>query len=211
LVPLIILALIVFWEQILIIQPTLVPPNALMLISFPFQTIAVGLSEELMFRGYLYGNMKKFDKKLARKKQTIKYIFISSLIFGLFHVPWYFEYSETMFITLPPENVWPMIGRILSTGAFGVIMCIIYEHTDSLLIPIILHGLYNTLGAYFGSIFMFIDFNVINSITPDQIMLFTLLALLPFFIGLFILLRLPKYLAEKMGNLTPDDKTLQSW
>ena len=40
----------------------MVPPNAIILISFPFQTIAVGISEELMFRGYMQENLKEFDK-----------------------------------------------------------------------------------------------------------------------------------------------------
>ena len=63
LMPIFIIALIVFFPQIEQMLPQMVLPNGWILISFPFQTIAVGISEELMFRGYLYENIKEHDEK----------------------------------------------------------------------------------------------------------------------------------------------------
>jgi len=202
LIPIIIIALFVFAEQIGMMIPQLTMPNGWLLISFPFQTIAVGISEELMFRGYLYGNLKEFDENSDKKSHIYFWIIISSFIFGLFHIPWYIEYSETTFFTIPPENVAPMIFRIISTGAFGVFACFIYEYTGSLTITILIHGLWNTLGAFIGSMFLYVDFNIFNTITINQIILFFIISIWFFLAGMVLLFKTPKFLAKKLGYLT---------
>jgi len=198
LTPIFIIALLVFFPQVEILLSQIVPPNVLILISFPFQTIAVGISEELMFRGYLYENLKENDANYSLKSHFYFWILFNSLIFGLFHIPWYIEFSEATFFTIPPENISPMITRIVSTGAFGLFMCLIYEFTKSLRITILIHGLWNTLGAFLGSMFLFIDFSVIDTIGMDQYILFGFLALLPLLIGLIVLLKTPRFLAKRL-------------
>jgi len=197
--PIIIIAVIVFLPQIQEAVPQMVAPNSLLLISFPFQTIAVGISEELMFRGYMYENLKEFDDNSKKKTHFYFWIIFSSFIFGLFHVPWYIEYSETTLFTIPPENVGPMISRIVSTGAFGFFACLIYEYTGSLRITILIHGLWNTIGAFLGSMFLYIDFAIFDTITVDQIQIFILCAIGFLILGLILLLKTPKYLAKKLN------------
>ncbi len=209
LTPIIILALIIFFPQVEVILPQIIAPNALLLISFPFQTIAVGIAEELMFRGYLYENIKKNDRHYYRKSHFYSWILFNSLLFGLFHVPWYIEFSPTTFFTIPSENIIPMITRILSTGAFGFFMCLIYEFTGSLRVTILIHGLWNTLGAFLGSMFLYIDFSIIDTIQFDQYILFGILALLPLIIGLIILLKSPKLLAKRLRYLNINSLTKQ--
>jgi membrane protease YdiL (CAAX protease family) len=198
LTPIIIIALIIFFPQVEVLAPQILPPNAIILISFPFQAIAVGISEELMFRGYLQENLKEFDKNSNKKSHFYFLIILNSFIFGCFHIPWYIEFSETTFFTIPPANIGPMVTRVLSTGAFGFLMCLIYEYTGSLRITILIHGLWNTLGTFLGSMFMHIDFSIFNTINFDQFILFGVLAILPLIFGVIILLKTPKFLGKKL-------------
>jgi len=193
-IPLLLIALFVFFPQIELVLPQMISPNAILLISFPFQTIAVGISEELMFRGYLHENLKEFDKKSNKKSHFYMLIIFNSFLFGLFHIPWYIEPGWI----IPPENLMPMIARVSFTGAFGFFACLIYEYTGSLRILILIHGLWNTLGAFIGSSFLYIDFTIFDTILIDQIILFGALAFVPLIIGLILLLKTPKFLAKKL-------------
>lgn len=110
------------------------------LASFPFQLLCVGISEELLFRGFFY-------TKLRSNIGYVSSILISSVFFGLFHVAWYIDPTAPFFI-----SDWSQMAyHVGYTFVFGVIMCIIYERTKSLICPIIIHGLLNTVGAAFAS------------------------------------------------------------
>ncbi|MBN2396615.1 MAG: CPBP family intramembrane metalloprotease [Candidatus Atribacteria bacterium] len=194
LLPTIIIAIIIFYPQLNMIIPQMIPPNGFLLISFPFQTIAVGISEELMFRGYIYENIKEHDPNYDKKSHMYFWILFNSFIFGCFHIPWYIEPGWV----IPPENYYPMISRIISTGAFGIFMCLIYEYTGSLRITILIHGLWNTLGAFLGSMFLYIDFDILNTITNDQFQIFVFSAAIPLLIAVIIGLKTPRYLANKL-------------
>ena len=108
--------------------------------SFPFQLLCVGISEELLFRGYLY-------TKLRSNLGYIRSILISSIFFGLFHVAWYIDPHSPWFI-----SDWSQMAfHVGYTFIFGICMCIIYERTRSLVCPIIIHGLFNSVGAAIAS------------------------------------------------------------
>ncbi|NVM54968.1 MAG: CPBP family intramembrane metalloprotease [Candidatus Helarchaeota archaeon] len=111
------------------------------LASFPFQLLCVGISEELIFRGYFY-------TKLRSNLGYIKSILISSIIFGLFHMAWYIDPNSPWFISDWSQ----MASHVGSTFIFGVCMCIIYERTQSLICPILIHGLFNSVGTAFASV-----------------------------------------------------------
>ncbi len=198
LLPLVLIAWISFAPQVAAILPQLVIPNGLVLISFPFQTIAVGISEEFMFRGYLYGNCRRSDPNRG-KIHVYGWMVLASLIFGLFHVPWYVSYSPETFFTILPANIMPMIERVLSTGAFGLVMCLIFEHTQSLTITVVLHGLWNTLGAFLGSALIAVDLGILDTITWDQIAIFALAVIGPFIVCLVLFLKMPRFLARRLG------------
>lgn len=111
------------------------------LASFPFQLLCVGISEELLFRGYFYA-------KLRSNLGYVRSIFISSIFFGLFHVAWYMDPNSPLFI-----SDWSQMAfHVGYTFVFGVCMCIIYERTKSLVCPIIIHGLFNSVGASIAGI-----------------------------------------------------------
>lgn len=103
-------------------------------VAFIFQLLCVGISEELFFRGYLFG---KLDKSIGFLKSAI----LSSIIFAFFHLSWYlFPYYP--FIDIPG-----LIYRLAYTGLFGFVMCFIYKYSRSLIGPILLHGIFNTVGS----------------------------------------------------------------
>ncbi|MFX1449792.1 MAG: lysostaphin resistance A-like protein [Promethearchaeota archaeon] len=105
--------------------------------SFPFQLICVGVSEELFFRGYLYTKLRSSNLSYIRS------ILLSSIFFGLFHICWYISPTSPWFIS-DFEQIFYHVGY---TFIFGVMMCIIFERTRSLVAPLIIHGLANSLGS----------------------------------------------------------------
>lgn len=194
LLPIAIIAIIILFAQVEQILPQMLIPNGWILISFPFQTIAVGISEELMFRGYLHENLKQFDKKSNTKLHFYALIILNSFIFGCFHIPWYIAPGWI----IPSENYIPMLTRILSTGAFGFFACLIYEYTKSLRITIIIHGLWNTLGAFLGTIFIYLDFAIFDTITMTQIISLIIIGIVPLIIAAILFLMTPRFLAKKL-------------
>ncbi|NVM01254.1 MAG: CPBP family intramembrane metalloprotease [Candidatus Helarchaeota archaeon] len=107
------------------------------LASFPFQLICVGVSEELLFRGYFYTKLRSTNLGYIRS------ILVSSIFFGLFHVCWYISPQSPWFIS----DFEQMVYHVGFTFIFGVMMCIIFERTRSLVAPLIIHGLGNSLGS----------------------------------------------------------------
>ncbi|NIQ06959.1 MAG: CPBP family intramembrane metalloprotease [Candidatus Korarchaeota archaeon] len=89
--------------------------------------LSVGLGEEAFFRGYIQTRMHVFGRKTA--------IFLASfLLFGVWHFIWH----------VVPLSMWRILIRTVVTGAIGMIMAIVYEHTGSLLGVIVTHGLWDT-------------------------------------------------------------------
>ncbi|GAB4328985.1 MAG: hypothetical protein Kow0069_36320 [Promethearchaeota archaeon] len=127
------------------------PPEPLVLVSFPFQLLAVGLSEELFFRGWLYSHLRASTSHWRRWGRAFS-LFAACSLFGAFHLPWYLEPAAGgLGVTLPAERAADAAARVLSTGAFGLLACLAYERTRSLAGPVVLHALFNTVGAFAGS------------------------------------------------------------
>lgn len=88
--------------------------------------IVAPLTEELIFRGYLYGVMRKYAGRLAA-------IFVSSCLFAAIH-----------------QHLAAFPGLFL----LAVALCLVYEATGCLLVSIVMHALFNLIGvlaAIFGS------------------------------------------------------------
>ena len=156
--PIVLLAILLFGPQLLVlwgqIFPYMMAPNYIFLVAFIYQALFVGLSEELIFRGWLYGKLRRSNTLKENKYGYFWAVFISSLIFGLFHLPWYVHFNGFYFDaarTFSLNNLGDAGLRVLSTGFFGIFMCIIYEKTQSLIAPIIIHGISNTIPLFLGS------------------------------------------------------------
>ncbi|WP_049987132.1 CPBP family intramembrane glutamic endopeptidase [Halobellus rufus] len=88
--------------------------------------------EEFLFRGVIQG-------RLRESYGTIAAVTITSVGFGLTHIPSYwFGGSDLLSI-----GVW---GAVVSIAATGFILGYVYEQTNSLLTVSIIHGLVNTIG-----------------------------------------------------------------
>ena len=163
------------------------------LASFPFQLLCVGIAEELLFRGYFY-------TKLRSNLGYITSILISSVLFGLFHVAWYIDPNAPLFIS----DWGAMASHVGSTFVFGVCMCIIFERTKSLIAPLIIHGLFNSVGAAFASV------AAIELTLEAQIWLFSLAAvtIVPLFVVfvIHILPRLTKWIGVEAEREIIGDK-----
>lgn len=90
-------------------------------IAFIALVILAPLAEEIIFRGWLYG-------KLRKNQNIFLSIFLTSLVFGLLHGQW-------------------NVG--VNVFALSVVMCLCREFTDSIYAGIFLHMLKNGIAFYF--------------------------------------------------------------
>ena len=128
--------------------------------------ICVGFLEEIIFRGLLFKEMSKDNINVA--------IVISSLTFGIGHIINLINGSNT-------ELIPNLLQVVYATGA-GFMFTMIYLKTDSLLICIITHSLFNSLSAFS------VDVNKINS----KIITSILITLISIFYALYIFVILKK-------------------
>ncbi|MFB6207040.1 MAG: lysostaphin resistance A-like protein [Haloglomus sp.] len=98
----------------------------LVLYLIPLAIIVVGPSEELLFRGAIQG-------VLRRAYAPIPAILIASALFGVAHV---FALSGS------GTGVLAYIGV---TFALGCILGFVYERTENLVVPALIHGAYNAI------------------------------------------------------------------
>jgi len=100
------------------------PTLALYLVVLSF--LATGPGEEVLFRGGVQG-------VLRRVFSPIPAIVLSSALFGLAHAT----------ATIASSGLAGVWGYIVSTFLLGLVLGGIYERTDSLLVPAVIHGAYN--------------------------------------------------------------------
>lgn len=98
-------------------QPTL------LLLFIPMQFLFVAPAEELVFRGLLQGLFR-------RAYGIIPGIAVAAAVFGLIHYP----------ALVGEEGIWVVIGIAAASGA---VLGVLYEYTENLAVPILVHGLWN--------------------------------------------------------------------
>jgi membrane protease YdiL (CAAX protease family) len=94
----------------------------LFLYLIPLQLLFVGPAEELLFRGVVQG-------LLRRSFGVVPGIVFASLLFGLGHV-----------FALSAGDAWTMV---FLTASLGLILGVLYEYTESILVPVLTHALWN--------------------------------------------------------------------
>ncbi|MEM4704471.1 MAG: type II CAAX endopeptidase family protein [Candidatus Bathyarchaeia archaeon] len=97
------------------------------LLSMPFMTLCVGISEEGLFRGYMQTHLEKFYGSGAA-------VFWQALLFGLWHFVW----------DLSPFNPFGMILYVTSTFLFGLLFGYVYRKVRTLVPLVFAHGLWNS-------------------------------------------------------------------
>ncbi len=93
------------------------------------------LSEELLFRGYLQGGA---EKALGSRNALV----YSAVLFGLWHTAW-----GIPFIGSPVFAVVYAVSYMLFTSLSGIVLGVAYRSTKSLILPIFMHGLWNTFAS----------------------------------------------------------------
>jgi membrane protease YdiL (CAAX protease family) len=168
------------------------------LLSLPFQIFAVGFSEELFFRGYLFNNLKK--KFFNIKFNNTIAILLSSFIFGIFHISWYINYSSSSICYISSANLFPMIFHIIFAFLIGIIMCLIYQNTKSLFSPILLHGILNTSYQLFipGTLSSEVSI-ALSTTTLNNLLLLCSLCCIFIIIFIIFILKLPGLLTQKLN------------
>jgi hypothetical protein len=96
--------------------------------------------EEILFRGYLWNKLKKC------KVGDISIIFITSVLFGLFHLFGYYEYSyETGFTTEAPEMLNVVMQKVLLNFAFGLLLGFVRYKSKKLYPSFLFHAFNNII------------------------------------------------------------------
>lgn len=107
------------------------------LLSFPFMTFCVGISEEGLFRGFMQTLLQKFYSVRVS-------ILVQSILFGLWHFIWH----------VYPFNPFGMIMHILYSFIIGVLFGYFYSIAENLTPLILVHGLIDSFpqGYKFASL-----------------------------------------------------------
>jgi membrane protease YdiL (CAAX protease family) len=96
--------------------------------------------EELLFRGYLWYRLKKSQVK------DISLIFITAILFGLFHLTGYYEYSyETGFSTEAHLMLNVVAQKILLNISFGLLLGYIRYKSKKLYPSFLIHAFSNII------------------------------------------------------------------
>lgn len=101
-------------------------------ICYVLTMFCVGFLEEVIFRGLLFNAMRKDGVKSA--------ILVSSLTFGMGHIINLFNGSGTEFL--------PNLLQVVYATAAGFMFVMIYYKTESLIVCIVAHGVFNALSVF---------------------------------------------------------------
>ena len=96
--------------------------------------------EEILFRGYLWHRLKK------SKIEDLSIIFITGILFGLFHLFGYYEYSyETGFSTEASLMLNVVLQKVLLNTAFGLLLGYIRYKSKKLYPSFLIHAFNNII------------------------------------------------------------------
>ena len=103
------------------------------LIYLIFESIIVGISEEIVFRGLVYGTLSSYFSKKVKLGFTLSYAgIISALFFAIAHIG--FQISPFAITAFAPM-------QIFIAFALGIFYTVLREKTGSLLGPILAHNI----------------------------------------------------------------------
>ncbi len=93
---------------------------------FVFYLLAAGLPEEFVFRVFIQTRLTNLTKSFYVG------IMVSSLIFGLFHVPILFLYTHDLVLSV--------VNSIVFQAVVGIVLGYLWERTKNIIEPILFHA-----------------------------------------------------------------------
>ena len=112
----------------LLIDGNLSIPN---FISLVLVSIAIGIAEEFIFRGWLQNEV--MDRFGEGKKGALITILISGLLFGLFH----------LVNALSGQDLFTSFMQVIQTSAIGILFCSVYYASRNIWSLVFLHSFYD--------------------------------------------------------------------
>jgi membrane protease YdiL (CAAX protease family) len=99
----------------------------LLLYLIPVAIFVIGPGEELLFRGGV-------QSLLRRSFSAIPAVVIASVLFGLVHIP-----------AVVASGIVGVTSYVATTIVLGLVLGSLYEYTDNILVPALVHGGYNAI------------------------------------------------------------------
>lgn len=172
-------------------KPEHITDNPPIFILYSFAFLSTGFFEEILFRGILFNLIN--DKFGSTNKGFFFSVFASSIFFGSAHIVNFFNG------TMPLIN---FINQCIYASIIGVLFTALYLRCNTLLIPIIIHGLIDITGCTeflaITSEQLFTSSRV-QSVIDYKTIIATLILFLPFLLWSLFLLR--KVKPEKNSSL----------
>lgn len=106
------------------------------LVSFPLALLTAGFVEEFFFRGVLQSRLAHCTDSEWRG------LLITSLLFGLFHLPMYF-YSP--FEPTHGNLLWALSSIVTEQAMMGILLGVLWAKTHNLAVPLLVHAFTNAL------------------------------------------------------------------
>ena len=113
-----------------------------------FSMLCVGFLEELIFRGLLFEAMRKDNVRSA--------IIVSSVTFGMGHIINLMNGSGAEFL--------PNLLQVMYATAAGFIFVMIYYRTQSLLVCIAAHGVFNALSVFANEADLSLEIRILTAV-----------------------------------------------
>lgn len=100
-------------------------PEMLLYILIPASLLIIGPGEELLFRNIIQKSLYQYFSRPAA-------IVVASLVFALAHIPAYWAGAET-------------VTAVIVITVLSLILGAIYARTENIVVPAVVHGLYNAI------------------------------------------------------------------
>jgi len=154
------------------------------------QLLGVGVFEEVLFRGLVFGILLK--KMGHSKRGLLKACAISSVIFGMYHIVNIGNIAINAEV-LSIGVVYPVISQIIYSTAFGLLAVALFIRSGTLWVPILIHGVGNLVVQTFFAfvsrdrILQFIETPIVMSL--PEFIISTLMSTMPLLLAGLLLLR----------------------
>ncbi|MBR6650760.1 MAG: CPBP family intramembrane metalloprotease [Clostridia bacterium] len=122
--------------------------GALETVLYVFSMLCVGFLEEIIFRGLLFEAMRKDNVRSA--------IIVSSVTFGMGHIINLMNGSGAEFL--------PNLLQVMYATAAGFMFVMIYYRTQSLLVCIAAHGVFNALSVFANEADLSLEIRILTAV-----------------------------------------------